>query len=78
MSTAAASSRAAYTRVEPILRELGAPTHVGDNGHGQVLKLAVNISLAVQMLALAEGLLRDLAALFEVLEQLVTDSTVGG
>ena len=47
----------AYRRVEPILRELGNPTHVGDNGQGLILKLAINISLAVQMLALAEGLL---------------------
>jgi 3-hydroxyisobutyrate dehydrogenase-like beta-hydroxyacid dehydrogenase len=47
----------AYTTVEPILRELGSPTHVGENGHGLVLKLAINISLAVQMLAFAEGLL---------------------
>jgi 3-hydroxyisobutyrate dehydrogenase-like beta-hydroxyacid dehydrogenase len=47
----------AYDRVEPVLRELGTPTHVGSNGQGLVLKLAVNISLAVQMLALAEGLL---------------------
>ncbi len=47
----------AYTRVEPVLRELGTPTHVGDNGQGLVLKLAINISLAVQMLAFAEGLL---------------------
>ena len=47
----------AYARVEPILRELGTPTHVGQNGHGEVLKLAINISLGVQMLALAEGLL---------------------
>jgi 3-hydroxyisobutyrate dehydrogenase-like beta-hydroxyacid dehydrogenase len=47
----------AYTRVEPILRELGSPTHVGDNGQGLALKLAINISLAVQMLAFAEGLL---------------------
>jgi 3-hydroxyisobutyrate dehydrogenase-like beta-hydroxyacid dehydrogenase len=46
-----------YARVEPILRELGTPTHVGDNGQGLVLKLAINISLAVQMLAFAEGLL---------------------
>jgi 3-hydroxyisobutyrate dehydrogenase-like beta-hydroxyacid dehydrogenase len=46
----------AYARVEPILRELGTPTHVGDNGQGLVLKLAINISLAVQMLAFAEGL----------------------
>jgi 3-hydroxyisobutyrate dehydrogenase-like beta-hydroxyacid dehydrogenase len=47
----------AYGRVEPVLRELGTPTHVGENGQGLVLKLAINISLAVQMLAFAEGLL---------------------
>jgi len=47
----------AYARVEPLLRELGAPTHIGENGQGLVLKLAINISLAVQMLAFAEGLL---------------------
>ena len=47
----------AYRRVEPILRELGTPTHIGENGQGLVLKLAINISLAVQMLAFAEGLL---------------------
>ena len=46
----------AYERVEPVLRELGTPTHVGANGQGLTLKLAINISLAVQMLALAEGL----------------------
>jgi 3-hydroxyisobutyrate dehydrogenase len=45
-----------YGRVEPILRELGTPTHIGENGQGLVLKLAINISLAVQMLAFAEGL----------------------
>jgi 3-hydroxyisobutyrate dehydrogenase-like beta-hydroxyacid dehydrogenase len=47
----------AYARVEPLLRELGTPTHIGENGHGLALKLAINISLAVQMLAFAEGLL---------------------
>jgi 3-hydroxyisobutyrate dehydrogenase-like beta-hydroxyacid dehydrogenase len=47
----------AYARVAPILRELGTPTHIGENGQGLVLKLAINISLAVQMLAFAEGLL---------------------
>jgi 3-hydroxyisobutyrate dehydrogenase-like beta-hydroxyacid dehydrogenase len=46
----------AYARVEPLLRELGNPTHIGENGQGLVLKLAINISLAVQMLAFAEGL----------------------
>jgi len=45
-----------YGRVEPILRELGTPTYIGENGQGLVLKLAINISLAVQMLAFAEGL----------------------
>jgi 3-hydroxyisobutyrate dehydrogenase-like beta-hydroxyacid dehydrogenase len=47
----------AYGRVEPVLRELGTPTHIGSNGQGLVLKLAVNLNLAVQMLAFAEGLL---------------------
>ena len=46
----------AYARVEPILRELGTPTYIGENGQGLVLKLAINISLAVQMLAFSEGL----------------------
>jgi 3-hydroxyisobutyrate dehydrogenase len=47
----------AYRRVEPILNELGTPNYIGDNGQGLALKLAINISLAVQMLAFAEGLL---------------------
>jgi 3-hydroxyisobutyrate dehydrogenase-like beta-hydroxyacid dehydrogenase len=65
----------AYCRVEPILRELGTPTRVGANGQGLVLKLAINISLAVQMLALAEGLLLadrdgiDLGLALEVMTQ---------
>jgi 3-hydroxyisobutyrate dehydrogenase-like beta-hydroxyacid dehydrogenase len=47
----------AYGRVESILRVLGTPTRIGDNGQGLVLKLAINISLAVQTLAFSEGLL---------------------
>ena len=47
----------AFRRIEPILRVLGTPEYVGDNGQGLVLKLAINISLAVQMLAFSEGLL---------------------
>ena len=47
----------AYRRVEPVLRELGTPTRIGANGQGLALKLAINISLAVQMLAFGEGLL---------------------
>jgi 3-hydroxyisobutyrate dehydrogenase-like beta-hydroxyacid dehydrogenase len=47
----------AYRRVEPVLRVLGTPEYVGESGQGLVLKLAINISLAVQMLAFSEGLL---------------------
>ena len=47
----------AYDQVEAVLEVLGSPTYIGDNGQGLVLKLAINISLAVQMLALSEGLL---------------------
>jgi 3-hydroxyisobutyrate dehydrogenase-like beta-hydroxyacid dehydrogenase len=47
----------AFRRAEPALRVLGTPVHVGANGQGLVLKLAVNISLAMQMLAFSEGLL---------------------
>ena len=32
----------AYALVEPILRELGTPTHIGENGQGLVLKLAIS------------------------------------
>jgi len=48
----------AFKRVEPILRQLGnTVTFVGDVGHALLLKLAINISLAVQMLAFSEGVL---------------------
>jgi 3-hydroxyisobutyrate dehydrogenase-like beta-hydroxyacid dehydrogenase len=48
----------AFAKVEPLLREIGqAVTHIGENGQGLVLKLAINISLAVQTLAFSEGLL---------------------
>jgi 3-hydroxyisobutyrate dehydrogenase-like beta-hydroxyacid dehydrogenase len=48
----------AFAKVEPLLRELGQTvTHIGRGGQGLVLKLAINISLAVQTLAFSEGLL---------------------
>ena len=48
----------AFRLVEPLLRELGhSVTRVGDNGQGLLLKLAINISLAVETLAFSEGLL---------------------
>ena len=48
----------AFERVEPILRELGSTvTFVGDVGQALLLKLGINISLGVQMLAFSEGVL---------------------
>jgi 3-hydroxyisobutyrate dehydrogenase-like beta-hydroxyacid dehydrogenase len=69
----------AYARVESLLRELGSPTHVGENGQGLVLKLAINISLAVQMLAFAEGLLMAERAGVDrkLAVELMTQSAIG-
>jgi 3-hydroxyisobutyrate dehydrogenase-like beta-hydroxyacid dehydrogenase len=47
-----------YLAASALLHRLGADvTHVGGNGRGLLLKLAINISLAAQMLAFSEGLL---------------------
>jgi 3-hydroxyisobutyrate dehydrogenase-like beta-hydroxyacid dehydrogenase len=48
----------AFAAAEPVLRQLGRTViHAGGNGQGLLLKLAVNVSLAAQMLAFSEGLL---------------------
>jgi 3-hydroxyisobutyrate dehydrogenase-like beta-hydroxyacid dehydrogenase len=48
----------AFVTAAPLLSRLGSRiTHVGENGQGLLLKLAINISLAAQMLAFSEGLL---------------------
>jgi 3-hydroxyisobutyrate dehydrogenase-like beta-hydroxyacid dehydrogenase len=48
----------AFERVEPILLDLGSTvTFVGDVGQALLMKLGINISLAVQMLAFSEGVL---------------------
>jgi 3-hydroxyisobutyrate dehydrogenase-like beta-hydroxyacid dehydrogenase len=47
-----------FERVKPILLDIGPKvTHVGDNGLALVMKIAINLSLAVQMLAFSEGVL---------------------
>ncbi|HEX6520873.1 MAG TPA: NAD(P)-dependent oxidoreductase [Streptosporangiaceae bacterium] len=48
----------AFRVAEPLLRRLGSTvTRAGENGQGLLLKLAIDISLAAQMLAFSEGLL---------------------
>ncbi|MBI3329878.1 MAG: NAD(P)-dependent oxidoreductase [Nitrospinae bacterium] len=50
--------REAYERVLPILRDIGPKaTYVGGNGLAASMKIATNLSLAVQMLAFSEGVL---------------------
>jgi 3-hydroxyisobutyrate dehydrogenase-like beta-hydroxyacid dehydrogenase len=47
----------AFARVAPLLAKLGSKVvHVGGNGKGLILKLAINISLAAQLVAFSEGL----------------------
>jgi 3-hydroxyisobutyrate dehydrogenase-like beta-hydroxyacid dehydrogenase len=49
---------AAFERVEPILKAIGPKaTYVGGNGLAVSMKVATNLSLAVQMLAFSEGVL---------------------
>jgi 3-hydroxyisobutyrate dehydrogenase-like beta-hydroxyacid dehydrogenase len=46
-----------YARALPVLRRLGSVVRIGENGHGLLLKLAINISLAQQIVAFGEGVL---------------------
>ena len=47
-----------FAQVEPILKDIGPKvTLVGDNGQALLLKIAINLSLHVQMVAFSEGLL---------------------
>lgn len=49
---------AAYEKINPILQNIGPKvTHVGGNGLAVSMKIATNLSLAVQMLAFSEGVL---------------------
>lgn len=58
LSIMAAGSREAFDEALPILQAIGPKvTHVGANGLAVSMKVATNLSLAVQMLALSEGVL---------------------
>jgi 3-hydroxyisobutyrate dehydrogenase-like beta-hydroxyacid dehydrogenase len=47
-----------FAKLQPLLLDIGPKvTHVGDNGVALAMKIAVNLSLAVQMLAFSEGVL---------------------
>ena len=47
-----------FEKVKPLLDDIGPKvTHVGDNGLALAMKIGINLSLAVQMLAFSEGVL---------------------
>ena len=50
--------RATYDRVHPLLLDIGPKaTHVGPNGAAVSMKIALNLSIGVQLLAFSEGIL---------------------
>src|SRR6202171_6398355 len=58
LSVMVGGTKATSDRVKPILDDVGPKvTHVGENGLALVMKIATNLSLAVQMLAFSEGVL---------------------
>jgi 3-hydroxyisobutyrate dehydrogenase-like beta-hydroxyacid dehydrogenase len=58
LSIMAAGERAAFERVESILKDIGPKvTYVGANGLAVSIKIATNLNLIVQMLAFSEGIL---------------------
>jgi 3-hydroxyisobutyrate dehydrogenase-like beta-hydroxyacid dehydrogenase len=58
LSIMVGGDRVAYERVLPILQDIGPKvTYVGANGLAAAMKVATNLSLAVQMLAFSEGVL---------------------
>jgi 3-hydroxyisobutyrate dehydrogenase-like beta-hydroxyacid dehydrogenase len=58
LSVMVGGEAATFERVKPLLEDVGPRvTHVGPNGLALSMKIAINLSLAVQMLAFSEGLL---------------------
>jgi 3-hydroxyisobutyrate dehydrogenase-like beta-hydroxyacid dehydrogenase len=58
LSVMVGGRRETFERVKPLLNDVGPKvTYVGENGLALVMKIATNLSLAVQMLAFSEGVL---------------------
>jgi 3-hydroxyisobutyrate dehydrogenase-like beta-hydroxyacid dehydrogenase len=58
LSVMVGGRRETFERVKPLLLDIGPKvTYVGDNGLALSMKIATNLSLAVQMLAFCEGVL---------------------
>jgi 3-hydroxyisobutyrate dehydrogenase-like beta-hydroxyacid dehydrogenase len=58
LSIMVGGNRDAFEQVKPLLEDIGpSVTYIGENGLAVSMKIAANISVAVQMLAFAEGVL---------------------
>jgi 3-hydroxyisobutyrate dehydrogenase-like beta-hydroxyacid dehydrogenase len=58
LSLMVGGDHAVFERVEPILRDIGPKVHyLGANGQAVLMKIAINLNLQVQIMALFEGLL---------------------
>ena len=58
LSVMVGGEKSGFDRAKPLLDDVGPRvTHVGPNGLALSMKIAINLSLAVQMLAFSEGLL---------------------
>ena len=58
LSVMVGGRRETFEHVKPVLDDIGPKvTHVGENGQALVMKIATNLSLAVQMLAFSEAVL---------------------
>ncbi|PWT80761.1 MAG: hypothetical protein C5B57_11715 [Blastocatellia bacterium] len=58
LSVMVGGEKSAFDRAKPLLDDVGPRvTHVGPNGLALSMKIAINLSLAVQMLAFSEGVL---------------------
>ena len=58
LSVMVGGRRETFTRLKPLLDDIGPKvTYVGENGLALSMKIATNLSLAVQMLAFSEGVL---------------------
>lgn len=58
LSIMVGGDKAVFEKAKPILQDIGPKvTYVGENGLAVTMKIAANLSLAVQMLAFSEGVL---------------------
>jgi 3-hydroxyisobutyrate dehydrogenase-like beta-hydroxyacid dehydrogenase len=80
LSVMVGGKKPTFDRIKPILDDIGPKvTHVGDNGLALSIKIAHNLSLAVQMLAFSEGvLLAEKSGISrEVAVDVLTHSVIG-